>query len=327
MASADARASVSVALCTYNGERWVGEQLSSILDQSVPVAEVVVVDDGSTDGTLDVIAQVAARSDIPVRVAATERAGGIRANMERTLRACTGDIIAMSDQDDVWHPDRIEQVLEEFAARPDALLVHADARIVGADGSPSGGTLLGRLGASEEERAALVLGEGWPVLLRRNLVTGATAAIRRELLDLALPLGSSWVHDEWLAIIAASRGGVVLIDEPLIDYRVHGSNQIGAEERTLGYRVRRMLASRRDRLEGLARRGEELVERLEALGADEAVLAGARAKRDFDRERAEIPASRWRRIGPVRRAARGGRYARLASQGRLDMVRDLLAAP
>src|SRR5690606_34951467 len=206
------------------------------------------------------------------------------------------------------------------------LLVHAEARIVGADGSPSGGTLLGRLGASEEERAALVLGEGWPVLLRRNLVTGATAAIRRELLDMALPLGPSWVHDEWLAIIAASREAVALIDEPLIDYRVHGGNQIGAEARTLAYRVRRMLASRGDRLEGLARRGEELVERLEALGADEAVLADAHAKRDFDRERAAIPASRWRRNGPHRRAARGGHYALLRGHGRAYVGWDPFSA-
>lgn len=333
MASSAADPAVSVALCTYNGEAYVREQVRSILAQSVAVSEIVVGDDGSSDATVDIVTALAAASDIPVRLAFTSRVGGIRANMERTLSACSGAIIAMADQDDVWRPDKVERLLAAFSARPSLLMLHTDARIVDATGHPTGDTLLGRLGASPSERAALVAGDAWSVLLRRNLVTGATTALRRELLDIALPLAPSWVHDEWLAIIAASRGGLALLDEPLIDYRVHGGNQIGAEERTLGYRVRRMLSSRGDRLETLARRGEELAERLDALGAgadaraNAAVRADARAKLDFDRERAAIPASRLRRVGAVRRAAKGGRYARLASQGRLDIARDLLAAP
>jgi glycosyltransferase involved in cell wall biosynthesis len=327
MASSSADVAVSVALCTYNGEGFVGEQLRSILAQSVPVTEVVVGDDGSSDATLDIVASVGAASDVPVRIAFTDRVGGIRANMERTLLACSGAVIAMADQDDVWRPDKVARLLAAFASRPTILMLHSDARIVDARGTPTGDTLLERLGASPHERAGLTAGAAWPILLRRNLVTGATAAVRRELLDFALPLAPSWVHDEWLAIVAASRGGLALLDEPLIDYRVHGGNQIGAQERGLSYRVRRMLGSRGDRLESLARRGDELTTRLEELGADPAVMADARAKRDFDRERAAIPASRWRRMAAVRRAAQGGRYATLASQGRLDIARDLLAAP
>jgi glycosyltransferase involved in cell wall biosynthesis len=329
MASGLARESVSVALCTYNGEAFVREQLRSILTQSVPVAEVVVGDDGSTDLTLDIIADVAAELGAAkrMRVAFTEPVGGIRANIERTVQECRGDVIALSDQDDVWHEDKVETLLAEFHRRPTMLMLHSDARIVSATGDPAGRSLLDTLGATDAERGALIAGRALPMLLRRNLVTGATAAFRRELLDLALPLAPSWVHDEWLAILAASRDGLALVNDELIDYRVHGANQIGATERTMRFKASRMLEPRGNRLAVLADRAAELVERLEATGASSVVLASARGKREFDAQRAQYPPQRCRRVGPVLRLARKGGYGAYASQGLLDVARDVLQAP
>lgn len=317
--------SVSVALCTYNGERYVREQLASILHQSLPVTEVVVGDDGSSDGTLDAIRETAAAcgATARVRIAYTDRAGGIVPNMERVLRATTGDLIALADQDDVWHADRVELAVARFTQAPRTLLVAGDARLIDGEGAPVGATLHGHLYVSAAERHGIASGKALEVFIRRNLVTGATAMIRRDLLDVALPLPSSWVHDEWLAIVAAGLGGLELLESPLIDYRVHGGNQIGVAAPTLRRKVGQVTAPRGERLTRLAARSEVLLERAAALGFDAETCALVAGKHAFDAARSVYPARRWRRIGPVLRQLRAGGYAAFASQGTLDAVRDL----
>lgn len=326
MAPSGAARSVSVALCTYNGEAYIREQLASIAAQTRPASEVVICDDGSTDATVKVVEEFIAAQPGPTvfRIAFTERAGGVRANFARAIGACAGELIALSDQDDVWRQDRLEAATRVLASRPAVLAVNADARIVDDEGTPTGDTLLDSLRVGARERAAIHSGDAMPVLIRRNVVTGATLIFRRELLTSALPLGEHWVHDEWLAVIAAGLGGLDLIEDQLIDYRVHASNVIGVTEPTLRNRLRQMRVPRADRYETLAARSEELVERLAIIGAPEGVLALARRKRDFELWRAAYPSGRVRRFVPVlRNAARGG-YASLSSQGRLDIVRDLI---
>lgn len=326
MAPSGAARSISVALCTYNGEAYIREQLASIAAQTLSASEVVICDDGSTDSTVKVVEEfIAAQSGPTVfRIAYTERAGGVRANFARAIGACKGELIALSDQDDVWRHDRLEAATRVLASRPAVLAVNADARIVDDEGAPTGDTLLDSLRVSARERASIHSGQAMPVLIRRNVVTGATLIFRRELLASALPLGEHWVHDEWLAVIAAGLGGLDLIEDQLIDYRVHASNVIGVTQPTLRNRLRQMRVPRADRYEGLVARSEELVERLAIVGASEDVLALARRKRDFELWRAAYPSGRVRRFVPVlRNAARGG-YASLSSQGRLDIARDLI---
>jgi len=248
----------------------------------------------------------------------------VRANFARAIAACTGELIALSDQDDVWRADRLDVAASLLASRPTLLAVHADARIVDAAGVPSGETLLGSLYVGPGERASIHAGRGMSVLIRRNIVTGATMMFRRELLASALPLGEHWVHDEWLATIAASLGGLDLIDDQLVDYRVHGANAIGVAQPTLRNRLRQLRVPRGDRYQRFALRSEELVERLASIGAPEDAQLIARRKRDFELKRAEYPGGRLRRMLPVLRNARRGGYGTLSSQGRVDMVRDLL---
>jgi hypothetical protein len=184
--------------------------------------------------------------------------------------------------------------------------------------------LLGSLYVSTGEREAIHGGRGLQVLIRRNVVTGATLLFRRELLAAALPLGEHWVHDEWLAAVAAGLGRLDLLEDQLIDYRVHGANAIGVARPTLGNRLRQLLVQRGDRYERFAARSLELLERLDTVGAPGDVLLLVQAKREFELRRAAYPAGRGRRIFPVlRNAARGG-YATLSSQGRVDIVRDLI---
>ena len=326
MARPGLKPSISVALCTYNGESYIREQLASIAAQTLPAHEVVICDDGSSDSTVEAVESFIAAYSGPTafRIAYTDRAGGVRANFERAIKACTGDLIALSDQDDMWRSDRLAVAADMLGSRPELLAVHSDARIVDAAGEPTGETLLGSLYVSAGEREAIHAGRATPVLVRRNVVTGATLMFRRELLESAFPLGQFWVHDEWLAAIAASLGGLELIELPLIDYRIHRANAIGVAAPTLRNRLRQLRVPRADRYRGLAARSQEIVNRLEAIGAPQEVLVLAHRKLSFELKRASYPSGRLRRVYPVLCNATRGQYAKLSSQGHVDIVRDLV---
>lgn len=317
---------VSVALCTYNGAVFLEEQLASMLAQTVLPGEIVVSDDGSTDATSAIVERFAAESSVPVRVLRNPSPLGVTKNFEGAIRATTGSLIVLSDQDDVWRPDRVERALAAFDARPELQMVCSDARLVGADGVSLGTTLFASLSIGPHERDGIRAGDAFGVLLRRNLVTGATAMLRREVLDAAVPFPAPWVHDEWLAIVAASRGPIELLDEPLVDYRQHGANQIGIVEPTLAYKVSRLMEPGRQRNRDIADRVAGLASWLDdarepAPLADRSAVV---AKAAFERFRADLAPARWRRILPVMLRAPRGEYQRYASQGALDIVRDLL---
>ncbi len=318
-----------MAVATYNGERFIAEQLGSILAQDPPPSEIVVSDDGSRDRTVELVRSIAATAPASVPVSVLDRGNlGISKNFERAVTACTGDVVVLCDQDDRWHDGRLAALVSALEADPGLALVHTDARLVDEDGRPLGATLLQALEYSDAERDDEASGRAFSVLLRRNVVTGATAAFRRSLLEFALPFPEEWVHDEWLALIAAATAEIRLLDEPTVDYRQHGANQIGVTVPTLRYKIRRVLESRGDRNRLLARKFAVLADRLEQLG--DAVPAdrvrSAHLKARFEGFRAELPRSRWRRIRPVVSAARAGLYGRFASQGRADMIRDVLQA-
>jgi glycosyltransferase involved in cell wall biosynthesis len=318
--------SISVALATFNGEQFIAEQVRTILTQTRRPDELVVADDGSTDSTLDIIRRShdALGEGVTLRILEPGDRLGVTKNFERAVVACTGELIVLSDQDDAWHEDRLEVASASFERRPGLLLQHADADLVAGDGSPLGLGLLEALWVSDAERNEIATGRAFEANLRRNLVTGATVMFSASLLESALPFPESWVHDEWLAIIAAATGEVELLDAPLIDYRQHGGNQIGASKPTLRYRIGRMLEERGDRYERLARRAAALAERLETLPVAPDRLAAARDRARFDQVRAGLPRRRLARLGPVLREHRAGSYRRLSSQGTLDVIRDLL---
>jgi glycosyltransferase involved in cell wall biosynthesis len=318
--------SVSVALATYNGARFIEQQVQSILHQDRPPDELIVSDDGSSDGTVELVeAAVAAAAIADLRVVIL-RGGrlGVVGNFARAVEAASGDLVALSDHDDVWRPNRLSAVIPFFESDPALLFTHADARLVGPDGAPLGSTLLESLSVGPRERDAISRGDAFDAYVRRNLATGATSMFRRSLLDAALPFPSEWVHDEWLAIIAAAIGEIRLVDEQLVDYRQHGSNEIGVESPTVGYRVRRMLMARGDRYQQFSVRARLLADRLSQLDVADDVLALARDKARFEKVRAHYPASRLARIAPVFREFVAGSYRTLSSQGDLDVVRDLL---
>ncbi|MDH6333210.1 hypothetical protein M2299_004072 [Stenotrophomonas sp. 1278] len=237
------RPSVGVALCTYNGARYLQAQLDSILAQSEPVDEVVIGDDGSSDQTmalLQVFSSRAGAMGIRVEVVQHARNLGYILNFADALQRCRSDILFLCDQDDVWYVDRVATYLQRFQADPGLLLLHSDARLVDGDGVALGGHLLEVLGVHPAEVELERSGRAIDSILLRNFVTGATCALRRSLLAEALPIAPCWSHDEWLAVVASLRDGLDMLARPTIDYRQHGNNQIGASRRGFMQRLRQL---------------------------------------------------------------------------------------
>ncbi|HEX6624373.1 MAG TPA: glycosyltransferase family 2 protein [Pyrinomonadaceae bacterium] len=220
----------SVAMCTYNGARFLREQLDSIAAQTRPPDELVVCDDRSTDGTTDLVAAFAAAARFPVRLHVNTENLGSTKNFDRAVSLCTGDLIALADQDDVWLPRKLELSEGALAASPRAGLVFTDAEVVDERLAPLGFTLWQRINFSEEEKALIRRGRGFDVLLEHNVVTGATMAFRAELRDLVLPIPTEGrlIHDGWIALLAAAVSDLAFVELPLVQYRQHEAQQLGA---------------------------------------------------------------------------------------------------
>ena len=313
---------VGVALCTYDGERFAAEQVRSILGQSRPPQVIVLGDDGSRDRTVEIVRETVGES-VPLTVLPEGERLGVTRNFERTVAAVDAPLVALSDQDDVWRPDRLQRLAALFDDDR-LLLVHTDARLVDSEGAPLGRSLFEDLEVSARELELERSGRAFDLFLRRNLATGATVVFRRSLLDAALPFPGEWVHDEWLAVLAAALGGVAVVTDQTVDYRLHGANQIGVSAPTLRYKVGRVLERRGERNRILARRFAVLAARPDTRPVAAAVRRAAHAKAQFEARRAAMPESRVRRVFPVLRLAATKAYGRFASRGVADIGRDLV---
>jgi glycosyltransferase involved in cell wall biosynthesis len=322
---------VSVALCTNNGERFLREQLESIMAQSQQPDELVISDDASSDGTLALASAVIdeVRTADPaltmrVRIVSNPVALGVTANFERAIGECSSDLIALCDQDDIWEPDRVAKATAEFEARPDLVLLHSNATLVDAAGASVGETLFEAQGISASVQQEVHAGQAFEVLLRRNIVTGATTMFRRTLADAAAPFPTSWLHDEWLAIIASGSGEVDLVPEELVHYRQHGSNQVGAGRLSFRAKVHRLLEDGTTRNSRLLARAGALAERLPGIpGVSPARVGLVENKLAHERVRSSLSAHRPLRVATVVRELRTGRY-REFGMGSIDALRDLM---
>lgn len=211
-------------MCTYNGAEFLPAQLESIASQTRRPDEIVICDDGSTDGTLSVLKQFAGTVHI------NEKNLGSIKNFEKAIHLCTGDVIALSDQDDVWREDKLEMIGAAFERNPGAGLVFSDAEIVDENLSPMGRRMWDEVRFDAHKRKLVAHGRALDVLITGWTVTGATLAFRSEYRNLALPIPTNieMIHDGWIALTVASVADVITIDEPLIKYRQHERQQIGA---------------------------------------------------------------------------------------------------
>lgn len=218
---------ISVALCTYNGERFLPQQLASIQRQTRLPDELVVCDDRSTDRTVEIVHEFAASVSFPVKIVENEQTLGSSKNFEKAIRLCSGDLIALSDQDDAWCPIRLERSEQELLMHPGAGLVFSDGDLID-DQDHSLGTRLWRSFSFTRQRAGELLAGNYDLLLKYRFVTGATVMFRATLRDRCLPIPQGWIHDEWIAAIAAAFSDLRPIEEALICYRQHTLQQLGS---------------------------------------------------------------------------------------------------
>lgn len=237
---------VSIVMATYNGEKYLRQQLDSILQQTYQHFELVVVDDASTDETLSILNEYAGFDD-RIFVYPSEINLGLVSNFERGLRLARGEFIALSDQDDIFREDKIEILLTALKAHPKRDIVLSDLSLIDANGNIIAHSMW-RYSKLKPEQ-----GKPFQHLLYANFATGCATMCTHRLLKLAIPFPPDCiVHDWWLAVVATSSkaGGICLVDKQLTAYRQHSSNVLGVMEEgklEMGTIVSRITASPRGR--------------------------------------------------------------------------------
>jgi len=258
----------------------------------------------------------------------TIRLGSTR-SFERAIAACAGTIIALSDQDDRWRADKLSVVAERFHADGRVGLVFSDASLIDAASQPIAGRLWGRIGFDRHRQRAWRDRGALTALVPGRIVSGATMAFRSTFRPLVLPTPEGiapMIHDGWIALAIAAVARVVFIDEPLVAYRLHAAQQVGAPEapRPLG-----PLASARHvnaYSMHLASLGALQARLAAGLGGPEGVAAAPRIaaiRRHFER-RATLPPGRLRRLPIVLREFAAGRYHDHGN-GVRSLIKDLMA--
>jgi glycosyltransferase involved in cell wall biosynthesis len=259
---------ISVALCTYNGSRFLREQLESIAAQTRHPNELVICDDRSTDDTAQIIKSVAKKAPFPVRFEFNQENLGSNKNFERAVGICQGEIIALSDQDDVWEPRKLEVIAGVFNERPEIGYVFSDAKLIDEDGKFTGQGLWESFAFHDSVFEQFRSGVQVAVLLRRSLVTGATMAFRSRLKSFILPFSPYFVHDSWIAAVASCVGEYGFpISERLIRYRQHRAQQIGARRKSILERVAMVRKGNEDELNQAKLGMLHLRDRLRSTGA------------------------------------------------------------
>jgi glycosyltransferase involved in cell wall biosynthesis len=323
------RLRLSIVMCTYNGAAYLQQQLDSLLAQTRLPDEIVVSDDGSTDASQEILQAFAGRArglGIALQLWSNPDNLGYVENFSRALQKATGDVLFLCDQDDVWRPDKLELMAARFDNDPQLQLLHSDARLVDADGESLGCSLFDALQLALDEKQAIHDGGAFEVVMRRSFVTGATAALRRELVEIALPVAQDWIHDEWLTAVAAAFGRIDFIDEPLIDYRQHDANQIGMRRRTLMMKWQDLLLPRGQLLCAEAKRLqrlEDFLARAAFRGASGRATQVRHKRTHFEQRVAIGRLPRYQRLLAILHEARAGCYRRYGTGGR-SMLRDFL---
>ena len=227
--TAESKPRIEVLLATYNGGRFLPQQVDSILGQTYRNLTILARDDGSKDDTCQILAAYAARYPDRFRVISGAPTGHPKLNFSALVDASSAEYVAFSDQDDVWLPDKIERSLAAMArleahSRPDEpLLIFSDLTVVDQNlrqVNPS-------LWAMQHHRPDRV--HHFARLLTQNIVTGSTMLMNRALLRMALPMHpNAFMHDWWIALVACAFGKADYLTEPTVLYRQHPDNVLGA---------------------------------------------------------------------------------------------------
>jgi glycosyltransferase involved in cell wall biosynthesis len=222
---------ISVAMCTYNGVRFLREQLESIAAQTRLPDELVICDDRSTDESVEIIKPFLHHSPFAVRLEINDSNRGSTKNFEKAIGLCQGEIIALADQDDVWHPDKLESIEKAFHGEPNLAAIFSDAELINEDSELLDGTLWESFSFTGRERRRFKNGHALEVLLKHLTVTGATLAFSEKYRNLVLPIPHNHIHDSWISFLLASVAEIRPIERPTVRYRQHRRQQCGLTQK------------------------------------------------------------------------------------------------
>lgn len=214
----------SVALCTFNGEQYIQQQLQSISDQTNLPGEIIICDDGSADKTIGIINQFKKNAKIDVKLFINERRLGSTNNFEKAIGLCSGEIIFLCDQDDIWAKDKIEKLCLYFKDNPSKCLVFTNAFLI-ENGLVTKNTLWQEILFNQQDDKNLFS----YLLVNGNVATGATLAVKKSCVARFLPFTSSnyWLHDGQLVLQAAVTNSAGFLPDCLTYYRRHHNQLVG----------------------------------------------------------------------------------------------------
>lgn len=221
---------LSIALCTYNGERFLQDQLESFVAQTQLPDEIVICDDCSTDRTAEIIRSFAKTAPFPVRFFENESNLGYIKNFERSIALCGGDIIFLADQDDVWVVNKLEKFAAEFSSDEKVGMVFCNGELVDENLAPLASDAWEVRLLNEKKRKKIREGNGFPIILKDNVVSGCMMAFRAEYRNILLPIPTdihNVIHDYWIALLMTVITKVKPLSEKLVKYRQHNQQQIG----------------------------------------------------------------------------------------------------
>lgn len=221
----------SVAMCTYNGEKYLREQLDSIAAQSILPTELVVCDDGSRDQTVTILSEFADQAPFPVKVYENQETLGVARNFFKAIRLCSADWVILCDQDDVWLPERIAIFSAEIEKNVDENIdiVFSNAFLTDQFLTPNRQTLFSAYRLKQNEINWINQGKAEKALVRHVFITGAAMIVRRDFAKSVPEPVVGFLHDEWLSWMACPR--LLVLNECTLFYRQHPEQVTGADGR------------------------------------------------------------------------------------------------
>lgn len=221
--------SLSVVMCTYNGTKYVSEQIESIVNQTRKADEIIIIDDNSVDNTFEILSKYK-KNFKEINLFKNENKLGYIKNFSKGILKATKDIIVLSDQDDVWISNKLEAIEKYFLSNNRALAVFSNAYCVDEKSKYLHKTLWDSIGykykVSDFKNKKII-----NTMLKKDIVTGATLAFRSSMIEYIFPIDMRYIHDTWIAMLAASQGRLGSIPDKLIKYRVHQNQIIGIKKK------------------------------------------------------------------------------------------------
>jgi glycosyltransferase involved in cell wall biosynthesis len=324
------RARLSIAMTSYNGAGYIDEQLQSFATQTRLPDELVVCDDVSSDDTAARVEAFAADAAFPVRLVRNSTNLTTTPNFAKAIGLCTGDVIFLADQDDVWHPEKLAAMGEVFDAEPATGAAICNGTVCDEALKPIGHDLWEALWFRSSERRAVREGRATEVFAKHVVASGNTLAFRSRYRELVLPFPD--LHDcadAWIAFLIASVAEFRLVERELIQYRVHGTNQFGTQRPGLREQLSR---ARWQISSGLFDHAVQLFsaieDRLQSIDAADlrpqpGTLELVRGRKTHFAARDAMPGNVWQRLPSIGREIRSGAYWRF-SYGMKSVAQDLL---